>query len=90
MKKIDLLIGALIAIITTIIGSFIFITLKTKYSFVDGLIELRSQRILGKIITLGAVLNILIFFFLLKLNKEMMARGIVLGVILLAIITIFV
>jgi hypothetical protein len=90
MRKIDLLIGALIAIITTVIGSFLFITLKTKYSFVDGVLELKSQGILGKIITLGAVLNILIFFVLLKLNKEMMARGIVLGVIVLAIITFFV
>jgi hypothetical protein len=90
MRKIDLLIGALIAIITTVIGSFLFITLKTKYSFVDGVLELKSQGILGKIITLGAVLNILIFFVLLKFNKEMMARGIVLGVIVLAIITFFV
>jgi hypothetical protein len=90
MRKIDLLIGALIAIITTVIGSFLFITLKTKYSFVDGVLELKSQGILGKIITLGAVLNILIFFTLLKFNKEMMARGIVLGVIVLAIITFFV
>jgi hypothetical protein len=90
MRKIDLLFGALIAIVTTVIGSFLFITLKTKYSFVDGILELKSQGILGKIITLGAVLNILIFFFLLKFNKEMMARGIVLGVIILAIITFFV
>jgi hypothetical protein len=90
MRKIDLLIGALIAIVTTVIGSFLFITLKTKYSFVDGVLELKSQGILGKIITLGAVLNILIFFVLLKFNKEMMARGIVLGVIVLAIITFFV
>jgi hypothetical protein len=90
MRKIDLLIGALIAIVTSVIGSFLFITLKTKYGFVDGVLELKSQGILGKIITLGAVLNILIFFVLLKLNKEMMARGIVLGVIVLAIITFFV
>jgi uncharacterized membrane protein len=90
MRKTDLVFGALIAIITTAIASYFFITLKTKYSFVDGVLELKQQGILGKIITLGAVLNILIFFLLLKLNKEMMARGIVLGIIIMAIVTLFV
>jgi hypothetical protein len=90
MKKIDLVFGALIAMVTTVIGSFLFITLKTEYSFIDGVLELKSLGILGKIITLGAVLNILTFFVLLKLNKEMMARGIVLGIIIQAVITFFV
>jgi hypothetical protein len=90
MKKIDLVLGALIAMVTTVIGSFLFITLKTEYSFIDGVLELKSLGILGKIITLGAVLNILTFFVLLKLNKEMMARGIVLGIIIQAVITFFV
>jgi hypothetical protein len=45
---------------------------------------------LGKIITLGAIVNLVLFFILLKFNKELMARGVVLGMILLTVITLIV
>ena len=45
---------------------------------------------LGKIISLGSVLNIIVFFLLLKFNKELIARGVILGTILLAIITLLI
>jgi hypothetical protein len=43
---------------------------------------------MGKVITLGAIINILIFFYLLKKDKELMARGIVLATIILALATV--
>jgi hypothetical protein len=51
---------------------------------------MKSQGNLGKIITLGSILTLIAFGILLKMNKEMMARGVVLAVIALAIITIFI
>ena len=45
---------------------------------------------MGKLLTLGALLNLLLFFALLKWNKELMARGVVLGSILLTILTLLV
>jgi len=45
---------------------------------------------LGKIITLGTILNIGMFFGLLKYKKETMAKGIILTIILLTIITLFI
>ncbi len=90
MKKIDLLIGALIGFATTFLGMLIFMTFFTDLGFVDGIKGMKSQGYLGKIITLGAILNILAFFILLKVNKELMARGVVLATILLTIITLFV
>lgn len=89
MKKTDLLLGAFIGIIASAIGSFIFIEIFTKHTFIEGLEMMKSQGNLGKIITLGSILNIVIFFVLLKFNREMMARGVVLGTILLTIITLF-
>lgn len=86
---IELIIGVLISFITTIVGSYIFIKLFTEYHFIDGIHTMKSQGMLGKIITLGAILNLISFFILLKLNKEAIARGIVLGTILLTIITLF-
>lgn len=51
---------------------------------------MKSQGFLGKLMTLGAVLNIGVFFFLLKIKKELMARGVVLATIILTIITLFI
>ena len=90
MKKTDLLIGVFIGIIASIIGSYVFIELLTEYNFVEGVKILRFQGKLGKIISLGSVLNIFVFFLLLKFNKELIARGVILGTILLAIITLLI
>lgn len=90
MKKTDLVLGALIGIVASAIGSFIFIELFTQYSFIEGIKIMKSNGQLGKIITLGSILNVVVFFVLLKFDKELMARGVVLGTILLTIITLFV
>ena len=90
MKKTDLLIGVAIGIIASIIGSYVFIELLTEYNFIEGVKILRFQGKLGKIISLGSVLNLIVFFLLLKFNKELIARGVILGTILLAIITLLI
>jgi hypothetical protein len=51
---------------------------------------LKSDGKLGKIITLGTVLDLIVFWALLKYYKEFMARGVILAVIVLTIITLFV
>jgi len=90
MKKIDLFYGFVIGVIASIIGSYIFIVAFTPYSFFGGIQILKFEGKLGKIITLGAILNLLIFFGLLKYNKELMARGVILAMFILTIITLFV
>ena len=90
MKKIDLFYGFVIGVVASIIGSYIFIVAFTPYSFLGGIQILKFEGKLGKIITLGAILNLLIFFGLLKFNKELMARGVILAMFILTIITLFV
>jgi hypothetical protein len=90
MKKTDLLIGLFIGIIASVVGSYIFIEVFTEYNFIEGIKILRFQGKLGKIISLGSILNIIVFFLLLKFNKELMARGVILGTILLTIITLLI
>ena len=89
MAKKDLLIGYIIGIITSILGSYLFITFFTDFDFMSGIHSMKSEGKLGKLITLGSILDLLVFAILLKLNKEMMARGVVLAVICIAIITLF-
>lgn len=90
MRKTDLLLGVLIGILASALGSFIFIVAVTKYSLFEGLEIMKTEGKLGKLITLGSILNIIVFFILLKIDKEVMARGVVLGTILLTIVTLFV
>lgn len=90
MKKTDLLVGALIGLLTTFIGVFIYLKLTTDLGFIEAIQTMKNQGLLGKVITLGAVLNIIAFFVLLKLNKELMARGVVMATILLTVFTLLV
>jgi hypothetical protein len=90
MKIQDLIIGVFIGLLSATIGSYLFITLVMKNDFFQGLIYMKSQGYLGKIITLGAALNIIAFFVLLKYNKEIMARGVILATLILTVITLFV
>lgn len=89
MKKIDLFYGMFLGIVIAIIGSYLFIFAFTPYSFLAGLQILSFDGKLGKIITLGAVLNLALFFGLLKYDKEIMARGIILAMIIVTIATLF-
>ncbi|RDI52337.1 hypothetical protein [Flavobacterium glaciei] len=90
MNKKDLILGFLIGFATTLLGSYIFITIFTEFKFITGLQIMKSHGNLGKIITLGTILTLIAFGLLLKMNKEMMARGVVLAVIVMAIITLFI
>jgi len=90
MKKTDLFYGLIIGLTASLIGIYLFIYLFTPYSIIGGLQLLQFEGELGKIISLGAILNIGIFFGLLKFKKETMAKGIILSIILLTIITLFI
>jgi hypothetical protein len=89
MNKKDLFIGFVIGIIACLLGIFLFITFFTDTDFISGIQNMKSEGKLGKLITLGAILDLAAFGILLKMNKEIMARGVVLAVICIAIFTIF-
>ena len=90
MNKKDLFLGFIIGFVTTLLGSFIFITLFTNFTFTAGIQIMQSQGKLGKIITLGTILTLIAFGVLLKLNKETIARGVILAVITMAVLTLFI
>jgi len=90
MKKIELLYGIIIGLITSLIGVFLFLELFTEYGFKDGITILKNNNNLGKLVSLGAILNLAVFFLLLKLKKDLMARGVVLALIITTLITIFI
>ncbi len=86
--KKDLIIGILLGIIGAIVGCFIFLEFFTNFGFIDGVTEMKKRGILNKVITLGAILNLIIFFILLQKNKDVMAKGVVLAMFIITIITL--
>lgn len=90
MKKRDLFFGFMIGIFAATFGAFIFLKLFTKYNLFLDYKQLSYGNILGKVMTLGAILNIVAFFTLLKFKKDFMAQGVILATIILAILTLFI
>jgi len=89
MNKKDIILGFIIGVLVCVLGIFLFITFFTDFEFLTGVKSMKAEGKLGKLITLGAILDLVAFGVLLKRNKEMMARGVVLAVICIAIFTIF-
>lgn len=90
MNKRDLIIGFFIGLILAYIGAFTFLYINTNINLYTDFEFVKQQGILGKIITLGTILNLIAFFVLLKMKKEFTARGIILAIIVLAIYTLFI
>ena len=90
MNKIDLLIGFLIGVVTTVIGSFLFISFATEYEFIDGFTVLAREGYLNKLVALGAILNLPIFYYFIKKEQDLKAKGMLLQALILTIITLFI
>lgn len=90
MNKKEILIGFIIGIFTALLGSYLFVAFFTKFDISTGIQTIKQQGYLGKVITIGTVLDLAVFGILLKRNEELMARGVVLAVIVLAISTLFI
>ena len=90
MDKKLIVLGILIGFICTIIGASVYLAIFTKFSLFSDFDVLIAEHILGKVVALGSVLNLIVFLIFIKLNKELVARGVVLATLLIAIATIFV
>jgi len=88
-KKIHLFYGLLLGLILAFVGIYLFVTLFMKTDFENGIAVVKIQSNFGKLITIGAIPNLVAFFILLKMKREMWARGVVLATFILAISTIF-
>ncbi len=85
----DLIMGAILALLVAFLTSVLFIYLLTDYSYVGGLELLQFQGKLGKLVTISSLPNLGLFFWLLYKKHDIMARGIILGALVLTLLTIF-
>jgi len=90
MKRKALLFGCIIGLVTAGIGILVVLFTLTDYPNHFSLSTIRAEGILGKVITLGSLLNLATFFWFLKKNKEFWAYGVVLATCLLTLLTVLI
>ncbi|WP_245890631.1 MULTISPECIES: hypothetical protein [Nonlabens] len=85
--------GFIMGLIANAIGTYLYIILITPYEFEEALVDGYREGFLGKLIVLGAIFNLVLFFFFLtgKIGKfkkpiqEYEARGVVMATMLAGI-----
>ena len=88
-KKKEVLKGVLFALLSSLSGLVLAILfLSENDSIVESLKNSYYENFLGKLISLGAILNVLVFFVFIKKNQDERAKGVLLFTIFLAIFTL--
>ena len=90
MKYTDILIGFLIGLLTAFLGGFLFLYFFSDFNLYADFNFILQSGILGKVLKLGALLNLAVFFILLKFNKDAMARGIIITFVVLTLFAFFI
>lgn len=84
IKK-EVFIGCIIGLLANMVGSYLYMYFFSTHSVAKTIETAYSQGILGAIITLGAILNLLAFFILLKKGQTYKAKGVLITTIFIAI-----
>lgn len=85
----EILIGFAIGLAANMAGTYLYIFFFSKLSLESTLEAALENDFLGSLIALGAILNLIVFFLLLKKNQYYRARGVVLATLVAALAILF-
>lgn len=80
----NILIGLVLGIISNIVGSLLYVLIFSKYSLKTTFEIAIEEDVVGNIIGLGALLNLLLFFYFLKKDRYYRARGVIMATLIAA------
>jgi hypothetical protein len=86
MIKKEILVGFLSGIAANLLGMLIYILIFSELSIMDTLNESIRGGFIGTLITAGAILNFIPFFYFIKKEMTYRARGVLMASILAALI----
>lgn len=87
MKK-EILIGFVIGLTANVIGLYLAATfLGNGDDFMTVIKAALAEDFIGKLVSLGAILNLLAFFVFIKKRQDYRARGVLLATVIVAILT---
>lgn len=91
MHKKDIIIGFLIGVLVSIIGITlfsVFIGINLNLPFEQTLNQGLSTKLLGKRASIGALLNLPVFYYFLNKRKDKIAQGILMSLLIVALVII--
>ena len=94
MNKKQILIGILSGFIANIVGIIISVIVLFQEFNISSIVKIINNSIsdnfITKLISLGAIINLFVFFVFLKYNYDERARGVLVATFIMAILTIYI
>jgi len=88
MKNKDVIIGILVGLVANAIGLYFAAMLLGKGDDSFTVIKAaNTEGFLGKLVSLGAILNLVVFFIFIRKRQDKRAKGVLLATILIAVFT---
>jgi uncharacterized BrkB/YihY/UPF0761 family membrane protein len=81
----EILIGLIVGLISNLFGVLLYILIFSPLDLQNTLLIAFKEAYLGRIIGLGALLNLAAFFGFLKLKKNQRAKGVLMGTLVAAL-----
>ena len=89
MVKKEIIIGLITGFVANISGLVLAILfLNDNPSIIEIVVKSFEEKLLSKLISLGAIMNLFVFFVYIKKRQENRAKGVLMATIIIAIITI--
>ncbi|MGB6269160.1 MAG: hypothetical protein WBF67_09130 [Olleya sp.] len=86
--KKDVIIGFILGIISTCIGVLLYIVLFSKFGIEETIKQALQFKFVGKLVSLGALLNLGLFFLFLNKKQDNKAKGVLIATIIIGLIFI--
>lgn len=87
MKK-EIAIGFLMGIAANIAGMYLYVYFFLDFEFMESMKIARENDTIGNLIALGAILNLVVFFILIKKRQMSRAKGVLMATILSALLVL--
>ena len=93
MNKKEILLGSLSGFLANIVGTILSVIILFQEIKISNILRILSNSIsdnfITKLISLGAVMNLIVFFVFLKYDFEEKAQGVLFATFIIAILTIY-
>ena len=84
MKK-DIITGAIVGLIANALGVYLYVSMFSAEPFMTTIKKSMSEGYFGKVVTLGAILNLVAFFLFIKRKQDYKARGVLMITVIIAV-----
>ena len=93
MNKKEILLGILSGFLANTVGTIFSVIILFQEIKISNILKILSDSISGnfitKLVSLGAVMNLIVFFVFLRYDYEEKARGVLIATFIIAILTIY-